>query len=154
MYQETTQGCPCCRTPESLWYLFVPYRKCNQVTWFLQTHHYLQCFLLIPDDAVPFAVEQNHLPRPYASECAGMRVGVEGAAKSLHLPRLHALQVTPAGVSVEGDFVLAGKYTYDGVVIAFKRIQQSPGWHHRAVSSLLYSCKEQIESLNCSPKMR
>ena len=35
-----------------------------------------------------------------------MRVGVEGAAKSLHLPRLHALQVTPAGVSVEGDFVL------------------------------------------------
>ena len=47
----------------------------------------------------------NHLPRPYASECAGMRVGVEGAAKSLHLPRLHALQVTPAGVSVEGDFV-------------------------------------------------
>ena len=33
-----------------------------------------------------------------------MRVGVEGAAKSLHLPRLHALQVTPAGVSVEGDF--------------------------------------------------
>ena len=55
---------------------------------------------------VPFAVEQNHLPRPYASECAGMRVGVEGAEKSLHLPRLHALQVTPAGVSVEGDFVL------------------------------------------------
>ena len=47
----------------------------------------------------------NHLPRPYASECAGMRVGVEGAAKSLHLPRLHALQVTPAGLSVEGDFV-------------------------------------------------
>ncbi len=35
-----------------------------------------------------------------------MGVGVEGAAKSLHLPRLHALQVTPAGVSVEGDFVL------------------------------------------------
>ena len=31
---------------------------------------------------------------------------MEGAAKSLHLPRLHALQVTPAGVSVEGDFVL------------------------------------------------
>ena len=50
--------------------------------------------------------KNNHLPRPYASECAGMRVGVEGAAKSLHLPRLHALQVTPAGVSVEGDFVL------------------------------------------------
>ena len=35
-----------------------------------------------------------------------MGVGVEGAAKSLHLPRLHAIQVTPAGVSVEGDFVL------------------------------------------------
>ena len=54
---------------------------------------------------VPFAVKQIHLPRLYASECAGMRVGVEGAAKSLHLPRLHAIQVTPAGVSVEGDFV-------------------------------------------------
>ena len=54
---------------------------------------------------VPFAVKQNHLPRLYASDCAGMRVGVEGAAKSLHLPRLHALQVTPAGLSVEGDFV-------------------------------------------------
>ena len=52
---------------------------------------------------LPCAVEQNHLPRPYASECAGMRVGVEGAAKSLHLPRLYAIQVTPAGVSVEGD---------------------------------------------------
>ena len=47
---------------------------------------------------------QNHLPRPYASEYAGMRVGVEGAAKSLHLPRLHALQTIPAGVRVEGDF--------------------------------------------------
>ena len=55
---------------------------------------------------VPFAVNQNHLPRGCTPECAGMRVGVEGAAKSLHLPRLHALQVTPAGVSVEGDFVL------------------------------------------------
>ena len=33
-----------------------------------------------------------------------MKVGVEGAAKSLHLPRLHAIQVTPAEVSVEGDF--------------------------------------------------
>ena len=62
--------------------------------------------VLIPDDAVTFAVVQNHLPRPYASKCAGMKVGVEGAAKSLHLPRLHALQVTPAGASVEGDFVL------------------------------------------------
>ena len=49
--------------------------------------------------------KNNHLPRLYASECAEMRVGVEGAAKSLHLPRLHAIQVTPAGVSVEGDFV-------------------------------------------------
>ena len=29
---------------------------------------------------------------------------MEGAAKSLHLPRRHALQATPAGVSVEGDF--------------------------------------------------
>ena len=54
---------------------------------------------------VPFAVNQNHLPRGCTPECAGMRVGVEGAAKSLHLPRLHALQVTPAGGSVEGDFV-------------------------------------------------
>ena len=33
-----------------------------------------------------------------------MRYCVEGAAKSLHLPRLHALQTIPAGVSVEGDF--------------------------------------------------
>ena len=49
--------------------------------------------------------KNNHLPRPYASECAGMRVDVEGAAKSLHLPHLYALQVTPAGVSVEGDYV-------------------------------------------------
>ena len=54
---------------------------------------------------VPFAVEQKHLPRPYASQCAGMGVGVEGAAKRLHLPRLYTLQVIPAGVSVEGDFV-------------------------------------------------
>ena len=53
---------------------------------------------------VPFAVNQNHLPRGCTPECAGMRVGVEGAAKSLHLPRLHALQVTLAGVSVEGAF--------------------------------------------------
>ena len=53
---------------------------------------------------VPFAVNQNHLPRGCTPECAGMRVGVEGAAKSLHLPRLHALQVTPAGGSVEGDY--------------------------------------------------
>ena len=53
----------------------------------------------------PLAVEQIHLPRSSASECAGMRVGVEGAAKSLHLPRLYALQVTSAGVSVEGDFI-------------------------------------------------
>ena len=33
-----------------------------------------------------------------------MGISVEGAAKSLHLPRLHALQTTSAGVSVEGDF--------------------------------------------------
>ena len=33
-----------------------------------------------------------------------MRYCVEGAAKSLHLPRLHALQTIPVGVSVEGDF--------------------------------------------------
>ena len=30
---------------------------------------------------------------------------MEGAAKRLHLPRLHALQATPAGGGVEGDFV-------------------------------------------------
>ena len=33
-----------------------------------------------------------------------MRHRVEGAAKSLHLPRLYAIQTIPAGVSVEGDF--------------------------------------------------
>ena len=67
-----------------------------------QTADISYLFRTIP---VPVTVEKNHRPRPYASECAGMRVGVEGAAKSLHLPRLHALQVTPEGVSVEGDFV-------------------------------------------------
>lgn len=45
----------------------------------------MKLFRTIP---VKFSVEQNHLPRPYASDCAGMRVGVEGAEKSLHLPRL------------------------------------------------------------------
>ena len=39
----------------------------------LRLNEYL--FRTIP---VPFAVEQNHLPRPYASEYAGMKVGVEG----------------------------------------------------------------------------
>ena len=63
----------------------------------------MKLFRTIP---VKFSVEQNHLPRPYASDCAGMRVGVEGAEKSLHLLRLQALQATPAGVSVEGDFCL------------------------------------------------
>lgn len=48
--------------------------------------------------------EQNHLPRWEALECATMRYCVEGAAKSLHLPRLHALQTIPAMVSVEGNF--------------------------------------------------
>lgn len=58
----------------------------------------MKLFRTIP---VKFSVEQNHHPRPYASDCAGMRVGVEGAEKSLHLPRLQALQATLAGVSVE-----------------------------------------------------
>ena len=31
--------------------------------------------------------DQNHLPRGCAPECIGMGVSVEGAAKSLHLPR-------------------------------------------------------------------
>lgn len=43
-----------------------------------------------------------------------MGVCVEGAGKSLHLPRLYALQVIPAGVSVEGDFVHANKTTGSG----------------------------------------
>lgn len=35
----------------------------------------MKLFRTIP---VKFSVEQNHLPRPYASDCAEMRVGVEG----------------------------------------------------------------------------
>ena len=49
-------------------------------------------------------LERNPLPRSCAPECTVMGVSVEGAAKSLHLPRLYALQAHPEGVSVEGDF--------------------------------------------------
>ena len=75
-----------------------------------------------------------------------MRVGVEGADFSPHLPRLHALQVTPAGVSVEGDFVLG--WPDDRFVHCHPNLNSDchrkvPGYHRNAdrVSSGISTCQ-------------